>query len=101
MVNFGKPWKNLHLEGVLEGPRSFLYCLGRKGAGKTNKSQSRSFFMGGIWIETSSDVYFRERNEDKKVFKNIEIWAIIPVPVDGVSPTCLSLLAKARACLSR
>ena len=39
--------------------------------------------MGGIWIETSSDVYFRERNEDKKVFKNIEIWAIIPVPVDG------------------
>ena len=40
--------------------------------------------MGGIWIETSSDVYFRERNEDKKVFKNIEIWAIIPVPVDGV-----------------
>ena len=39
--------------------------------------------MGGIWIETSSDVYFRERNEDEKVFKNIEIWAIIPVPVDG------------------
>ena len=39
--------------------------------------------MGEIRIETSSDVYFRERNEDKKVFKNIEIWAIIPVPVDG------------------
>ena len=41
--------------------------------------------MGGIWIETSSDVYFRERNEVKKVFKNIEIWAIIPVPVDGAA----------------
>ena len=39
--------------------------------------------MGGIWIETSSDVYFRERNEDKKVFKNIEIWALIAVAVDG------------------
>ena len=47
--------------------------------------------MGEIWIETSSDVYFRERNEDKKVFKNIEIWAIIPVPVDGVLGLSFSL----------
>ena len=38
--------------------------------------------MGGIWIETYSDVYFREINEDKRVFKNIEIWALIRVPVD-------------------
>ena len=43
--------------------------------------------MGGIWIETYSDVYFREINEDKKVFKNIEIWALIRVPVDGVPVT--------------
>ena len=41
--------------------------------------------MGEIWIETSSDVYFRERNEVKKVFKNIEIWALLLVSVDGAS----------------
>ena len=40
MVYFGGPWKNLHLEGVLRGPRLFLYCLGRKGAGKTVKPLS-------------------------------------------------------------
>ena len=47
--------------------------------------------MGGTWIETSSDVYFRERNGDKKVFKNIEIWALIPVPVDGAVSVAVSV----------
>ena len=80
-VNFEESWKILYLEGVLKGPRWFLCYLERQGVGKTNESRSRSFLVGRIWIETSLDVYYRVRNEEKKVFKNIEIWWLLPVTV--------------------